>query len=106
MSSRTPLQPMLAGEIRTIKFDFLSDLAVGETISTQVVTASVYSGTDATPSSLISGSASAAGSVVSQLITTAGKTTQVLYELLCTVTTSAGQTLKKAAYLPLTADLP
>ncbi len=89
--SRAQLPNKLAGETKSITFDFTSLLASGETISTQVVAASVYSGTDATPSALISGSATASGAVVTQKVT-AG-TVGVIYELDCTITTSAGQTL-------------
>lgn len=84
-------------DTRIFYFDFTSDLAVGETISTQVVTATVYSGTDANPSAIISGVASASGAIVSQKIT-AG-TAGVIYTLLCTITTSASQTLTIAGYL-------
>ena len=103
MSGRAQLDPKLAGSTRTYTFDFTSDLAVGETISTETVTATVYSGTDASPSSLISGSASASGAVVSQKI--AGGVVGVIYELLCTITTSAGQTLTKAGFLAVVSDL-
>jgi hypothetical protein len=80
-------------------FDFTSNLAVGETISTQTVSATVWSGTDATPSNIISGSASASGAIVSQKIT-AG-TLGVTYTILCTITTSLGQTLTQAGYLAI-----
>lgn len=95
--SHVVLDPKLSGETRTYKFDFTSSLAVGETLSTQVVTASVYSGIDATPSAIISGVATASGAIVSQVIT-AG-TVGVLYTLLCSVTTSAGQTLVLTGFL-------
>ena len=97
--SRTILTPKLQGETKTYSFDFTSQLASGETISTQVVTATVYSGTDASPSSIISGSATASGAVVSQKIT-AG-TVGVIYTLLCTITTSAGQTLQMSAFMTI-----
>lgn len=96
-----PSKALLA--VQTYKFDFTSLLAVGETISTQVCTATVYSGTDASPSSIISGAASSSGAVVSQLIT--GGTLGVLYELRCVITTSAGQTLVLAGYLAIIPDL-
>lgn len=105
MTARAQLPAMRVGEIRKLTFDFISDLAAGETISTQTVTASVYSGTDASPSGLISGSATASGTVVTQAVTAAGKTAGVIYELLCTITTSTSQTLKKAGYLALVANL-
>lgn len=104
MSGRVDLPGKYVGETRLYQFDFSSALAAGETISTQVVTASVYSGVDAAPSSLISGVASASGAVVSQKIT-AG-TLGVLYELLCTITTSLGQTLLLSGYLAIIPEVP
>lgn len=97
MSNRETFDIKPPTDTRTVYFNFTSNLAVGETISTQVVTASVFSGTDANPSAIISGSASASGAEVSQKIT--GGVTGVVYTLLCTITTSAGQTLTIAAYL-------
>lgn len=84
-------------EIGFVVFDFISALAAGETISTKVVTASVYSGTDASPSSIISGSATSGGAIVSQKVT--GGVAGTLYELLCTITTSLGQTLTMSSFL-------
>jgi hypothetical protein len=86
------------------QFNFLSMLAVGETISTAVFTASVYSGVDASPSSVISGSATVATPTPTQKVT--GGVAGVIYEILCTVTTNGGQTLLLAGYLAITPDLP
>jgi len=105
--SRITLQPKLAGEIAfpSQPFDFISRLAVGETISSQQVSASVYSGTDPNPSSLINGAASVQNSTqVWQLL--AGGLVGCIYELLCTITTSLGQTLQISAYLAVVSDLP
>lgn len=85
------------GESPDVVFDFTSWLAAGETLLTAVCTATVYSGTDASPSSLISGSASISGAKVTQLIT--GGVEGVVYDLLCTVTTSLGQTLQLAGFI-------
>ena len=104
--SRIVLPPMLVGAVQNIAFDFTSLLAAGETLSTQSATATVYSGTDANPSTLVSGSATASGAVVTQLITLAGKPAGTVYELLCTATTSAGQTLKLSAFLASVPALP
>lgn len=104
MTGRADLSPKLVGETKVYSFDFSSALAVGETVSTQVVTAAVYSGVDASPSSLISGLASASGAVVSQKIT--GGVLGVLYELLCTITTSLGQTLLLSGYLAVIPEVP
>ena len=97
MSNRAQLPSKYSGETLTVTFDFTSSLASGESISTQSVSASVYSGTDAAPSSIISGSASASGAVVSQKVT--GGVSGVLYELDCAITTSAGQTLHQFGLL-------
>lgn len=102
--SRQELPPKLAGESPNLTFDFAGRLASGETISTQVVAATVYSGTDANPSAIISGAATASGSVVTQKVT-AG-TLGVIYELLCTITTSAGQTLQMCGLLAIVPDEP
>ncbi len=101
---RVDFPPKLSSEIYNVTFDFTSRLASGETISTQVVAASVYSGTDATPSAIISGTASASGAIVTQKIT-AG-TIGVIYELKCTITTSTSQTLVLAGLLTVVSDIP
>lgn len=85
--SRVILQSKRAGETRVYSFDAVSQLQSGQTVSSAVVTAAVYSGVDATPSAIISGSATVAnGRVVSQKITAglAG----VLYTITCTLTLS------------------
>lgn len=101
--SRTVLNGKLVGETRTEVFDFTSRLALGETLSTASTAATVYSGTDASPSAVISGSASISGGQVSQKVT-AG-TEGVTYKLICTVTTSAGQTLLLVSFLPVVPDV-
>jgi len=103
MSSSVSFDPKLSGDTVTVTFDFTSRLAVSETISTQSVTCTVYSGTDASPSSMISGSASASGAIVSQNIT-AG-TVGVMYQLACTITTSASQTLVMTGFLAVVPDV-
>jgi hypothetical protein len=98
--SRITLEGKHSGETRSQIFDFISRLALAETISTATTTAAVYSGTDASPSSVISGSASISGTQVTQKLT-AG-TAGVVYLLTCTITTSAGQVLTLNAFLPIT----
>lgn len=104
--SRIILPPQLVGTVQSQSFDFTSLLASGETISTQSVVASVWTGTDASASAIVSGSASASGAVVTQAISLVGKTAGTIYELLCTITTSASQTLKISAFLAAVPDLP
>ena len=95
--SRQIIEGKQSGETVTIPFSFLSHHATGETISSASTTATVYSGTDASPSAIIRGAASISGSTVSQKIT-AG-TEGVTYLLLCSATTSTGQILKISGYL-------
>jgi len=104
VTARAELPNKLLGETKTVTFDFTSQLAVGETISTKSCTAAVYSGTDASPSSIISGAASSSGAVVSQNIT--GGVAGVIYTVVCTITTSAGQTLMLAGFLTVLPNNP
>ncbi len=103
MVSRVNLLSKAAGETQTYVFDFTSRLSIGETLLTAAVAATVWSGDDPLPSAIISGSASIAGPKVSQKVT-AGVTGTV-YDLVCTVTTSAGQTLQLAGYLAIVTEV-
>lgn len=97
--SRIEFPPKLTGVTDLYVFDFISALAPGETISSQVTTCAVYSGVDASPSSMISGAATASSTKVTQKIT--GGVAGVIYTLLCTITTSLGRTLQLSAYLAI-----
>lgn len=85
------------GESAPVTFDFTSSLAATETISSQSVTVSVYSGVDANPSAMLSGVASASGKLVSQQITSGNS--GVIYQLQCTITTSLAKILQQSGYL-------
>lgn len=100
--SRIVLSGKGANETISQSFDFAAGLALGETISTKVVTATVYSGTDASPSSVISGSPTSSGTTVTQKLT--GGTLGVTYLIVCAITTSAGQTLRMSGYLVVTPE--
>ena len=95
--SRQIIEGKQSGETVTLAFSFLSHLATSETISSASTTATVYSGTDASPSSLIGGAPSISGSTVSQKII--GGTLGVTYALVCSATTSLGQVLQISGYL-------
>ena len=82
-------------------FDFAQDLAITEDISSASVTATVYSGTDASPSSIISGAATISGTKVTQTIT-AG-TIGVTYILTCVIVTSASRSFVQDGYLTVKA---
>lgn len=101
---RQALEPKFVGETADRVFDFTSSLAAAETISTQSVAASVYSGVDPSPGDLIDGAASASGAQVTQSLT--GGVAGVVYALVCTVTTSLSQTLQLSAYFPVLENLP
>lgn len=100
--SRVTLEGKTVGESALTPFDFLSRLASGETISTASVTATVYSGTDASPSSIINGSATISGSKAIQMVV--GGVLGVTYLLKCTVTTSLGQTRQLMGFLVIIPD--
>lgn len=103
MSGRVTFAGKYVGETLRLSFDFTSQLAVGETLSSASVACTVWSGTDPSPGGLVSGSASISGAIVTQGIT--GGLLGVVYELACSVTTSLGQTLQITGYLPLVPDL-
>ena len=100
--SRVVLEGKPVGETENVTFDFTSRLGTAETISTKSVSATVYSGTDASPSAIVNGSATSSGAVVTQSIT-AG-TLGVTYLLVCTITTSLSQTLELSAFLVVVPD--
>lgn len=102
MTSRIIIPTKIVDDSPIVTFPFLSQLGVSETISTAVVTATVYSGTDSSPSSVISGSASISGSNVNQLITAGVE--GVIYLLECLITTSLGQTLSITTFLAVISD--
>lgn len=97
--TRVEQPPKLIGVTQKYTWDFASLLAAGETISTTAVTASVYSGTDASPSSILSGSPSSSGTVLTQAVT-AG-TLGVIYQVIAQITTSASQTLQLASLIAI-----
>lgn len=85
-------------------FNFISQLAIGETITGATVTSTLYAGTDSTPSAMISGVATIAGTIVTQLII--GGLLGNIYLLLCSITTSAGQFLSQSGYLAIIPAAP
>jgi len=89
-----------SGETRKFSWNLASPaLAAGEAISSATVTCAVWSGTDASPSSMISGSATVSSTTVTQTIV--GGIAGNIYLLTITAVTSAGQTLKATSYLAI-----
>jgi hypothetical protein len=101
---RVVLSPKKVGEDTYVPVDFISRLGIGETLISANVVSSVYTGTDPNAGDLVNGPALINGTVVEQLID--GGIVGVVYELLYTVGTSAGQTLQLAGYFAVIPDLP
>jgi hypothetical protein len=97
MSSLTIFPPKIDSADLFLDFDFLSQLDVGETISGATVTATLFSGVDATPSAIISGADTVSGPVVTQKIVDG--VVGVIYLLSCAITTSLGATKIMQGYL-------
>jgi hypothetical protein len=97
--SRLVFPAKAPSEILTLTFPFLSRLAVGETISSATVSATVYSGTDASPSAILSGGTTISGSEVKQKVT--GGVLGVTYLLTCSAVTSTGQNLALSGFLSI-----
>jgi flagellar biosynthesis protein FliR len=102
--ARVITQPKPASDTIKVTFNFLSQMAVGETIVTASCIATVYTGVDASPSSIISGVSSISGQTVTQALT--GGIAGVVYQVVCTITTSTGQTLTQSTYLYVESNLP
>lgn len=101
---RVTIPAKMRGETRTWLVDFTGLFASpGDTISTQTVSASVYSGVDANPTGVLSGSASHSGLVVSQKLTLG--TIGVVYYLTCLATSSAGEVIEVSTFLAIVPDV-
>lgn len=94
---RIVFEAIQLGETRALIFDFSSLLATGETISSATTSCALYTGTDASPSSVIVGSASILAANVTQKVS--GLVVGNIYILTCHASTSAGQTLILSGYL-------
>lgn len=86
-----------AAVLLTTAFNFISKLALGETIISEAVIAQVYTGTDPSPQAMVSGAAVIEGAIVKQSII--GGISGVIYQLFCIVTTSLGNTIQLAGFL-------
>lgn len=100
---RVMLKSKKVGETVGYPVDFISSLAVGETITSSLVTASVYTGIDPNPSAIVLGSTTTSGTIVNQGITAGVMGT--IYELLYKVVTSLSQTIEISAFLAVVPDL-
>jgi hypothetical protein len=96
LDQKSPEATIVAG------FNFTSQLLNGQTISSATVTATVWTGTDPSPSAILSGVASVSGLIVNQSIT-AGVAGNV-YKLRCAATASDGSVQVLYAYLAVVED--
>jgi len=87
-----------------LEVNFISQLSSGEAVTSVVVTASVFAGVDATPSSVISGTASLSQNTATQIVT-AG-TPGVIYLLAWAATTNLGNNLIIYGYLSVLNSTP
>jgi len=98
------LQSKIVGEEILFEVDFLSRLAVGETLQTVTRTVVVASGVDANPAAMLSGVATISGSLVRQMIV--GGLPGVLYLFTIAVRTSNSQLLFNHGQLAVLSNLP
>lgn len=101
------VDPKLTVEDVNLEIDFLSRLALGETIFSAAASMTVYSGTDPTPIAMVPDLPVVSGSVVSTLVT--GGLPGVIYLLAVSIRTSLNNILvneAKIAVLPSTAVTP
>ena len=104
MGSLTTFPPKALLSNIFISFDYTSALVPGETISGASVFASVFSGTDANPQSMVVGAATVEGMIVIQEIT--GGVAGVLYLFSCQVATSLGNSKILQGHLAVLSDNP
>jgi hypothetical protein len=86
------------------QFNFAANLAPAETISSVSSVCTVYSGVDASPSSVLSGLPTFSGTIATQVVQ--GGVQGVIYNILVTAVTSLGQTLGLAGYLTCSTATP
>jgi hypothetical protein len=95
------LPPKNPAATQPVQFNFLSQLAQGETLSSGVITASLWTGTVDDSANIMSGATTVSNSTILQRNVTAG-TAGNIYQLTATATTSAGHTLIMTALLAVT----
>jgi len=102
MFYRTILDAKISTADLAASFDFAQDLTIGETLTSVSSTAAVYSGADASPSSLLDGVPVVSGKQVIQNLT--GGVLGTVYYLYIAAATSLGQVLSREAYLAITPE--
>jgi hypothetical protein len=98
------LENKFAADQRFYLFEFLSELQVGVSLVSAGVTCLLWSGTDASPSSMVSGSATIDGTTVRQMIV--GGVEGNIYTLVAAALTSDGQTVRVTGQLAIVPQRP
>jgi hypothetical protein len=101
---RIVIPPGKLGDDFSIPFDFISGLTPGVVLTSATVTATLYSGTDPSPQSIIDGPASVSGTIAFQPVkpTILGN----VYDLSCAGVTSSGETVILDAYYAVVPGVP
>lgn len=104
MTARQEFGAKTVNETRQLTFDFSSFLGSAEVISLAVANCAVWSGTDASPTSVLSGATAISGGLVTQLVT--GGVAGVIYVVQMVATTSIGQILTISGFLAVVPGQP
>lgn len=94
--------PKTVGETRVQQFNFLSQLAVNETLTSAICTCVVWSGADANPSAVLSGNATVSTPTAYQKIT--GGVEGTIYLITCTGFTSQSNNPVIQTYVPIVSN--
>ncbi len=98
------IQPKIQATTIPISVDFISQLVLGEALVSSDVTLSVFSGTDASPSSMLLGSSTLAQNTITQTFT--GGVVGVVYLLNFAAGTNYGNSIVIQAYLAVLDQTP
>lgn len=96
------IESKFESEELTLTFDMLSRCALGESIATAVVTVSVSSGIDPTPSAMVSGVTTVSNNVASQQII--GGVGGVIYDVVCAARSTLNNIFINVAKLAVLSD--
>jgi hypothetical protein len=99
----TILPVKLVGTAKQYPFDFAVELQAGETLSSATAAATVWSGNDPSPGSLITGSVTVSGTVASVPI--GGGVSGTIYKILVTALSSLGNTYQGTGLLAVMTDM-
>lgn len=94
--------PKRVVDLITLSFDFTSDLIVGETISTAVASATVFTGSDPSPSDVLYQLTTIIGDMCTQKMWKG--LSGVVYDVLMTIVTNTGRTVEQVVRVAIRPD--